>query len=376
MSIDKPEIDFPGGEPPADLEITDVWEGDGAGAKAGDTVQVHYVGVAYSTGEEFDASWNRGDPLEFRLGVGQVIAGWDQGVQGMRVGGRRQLVIPPGPGVRRPRCRTLDRAGGDADLRLRPRLGLTGRGRGLSRGASAKPRRSPRRHDPRRPARRLGFARRDSDLPGVGFGSHHWLAGDEQTVQLFVTVDDLVAKLRGAATATDACSAGWSVRSLSTVAAPRLRAWTSWWRRSRRPAAGCWRAWRPGTRWWCIPYLKHCQAGRDGGFACQRRPAGRARPAGRRSHGASAESAASRRLRSPRARRAWGRRWADSAPWQAGPYGTSARDLLAAHAAELTGLAGRLRRPGRPRRAQEPDRMVITHGEPHAANVLGRRAAS
>lgn len=95
MSIEKPEVDFPGGEPPAELEITDVWEGDGAVAKAGDTVQVHYVGVAYSTGEEFDASWNRGDPLEFRLGVGQVIAGWDQGVQGMRVGGRRQLVIPP-----------------------------------------------------------------------------------------------------------------------------------------------------------------------------------------------------------------------------------------------------------------------------------------
>jgi len=96
MSIEKPEIDFPGGEPPADLEITDVWEGDGAVAKEGDTVEVHYVGVAYSTGEEFDASWNRGAPLEFRLGVGQVIAGWDQGVQGMRVGGRRQLVIPPG----------------------------------------------------------------------------------------------------------------------------------------------------------------------------------------------------------------------------------------------------------------------------------------
>jgi peptidylprolyl isomerase len=95
MSIDRPEIDFPGGEPPADLKITDMWEGDGAVAKAGDTVSVHYVGVAYSTGEEFDASWDRGDPLEFRLGVGHVIAGWDQGVQGMRVGGRRQLVIPP-----------------------------------------------------------------------------------------------------------------------------------------------------------------------------------------------------------------------------------------------------------------------------------------
>jgi peptidylprolyl isomerase len=96
MSISKPEVDFPGGEPPADLEITDIWEGDGKVAGPGDTVRVHYVGVAYSTGEEFDASWNRGEPLEFRLGVGQVIAGWDQGVQGMKVGGRRQLVIPPG----------------------------------------------------------------------------------------------------------------------------------------------------------------------------------------------------------------------------------------------------------------------------------------
>ena len=95
MSIEKPEVDFPGGEPPADLQVTDVWEGDGAVAKAGDTVEVHYVGVAYSTGEEFDASWNRGAPLQFQLGVGQVIAGWDQGVQGMKVGGRRQLIIPP-----------------------------------------------------------------------------------------------------------------------------------------------------------------------------------------------------------------------------------------------------------------------------------------
>ncbi|MFF4348310.1 FKBP-type peptidyl-prolyl cis-trans isomerase [Streptomyces sp. R41] len=94
MSIEKPEIDFPGGEPPADLEIKDIWEGDGPVAKAGDFVKVHYVGVAFSTGEEFDASWNRGTPLEFQLGVGQVISGWDQGVQGMKVGGRRQLIIP------------------------------------------------------------------------------------------------------------------------------------------------------------------------------------------------------------------------------------------------------------------------------------------
>ncbi len=95
MSNGKPEVDFPGGEPPAELEITDLREGDGAVATAGSTVRVHYVGVAFSTGEEFDASWDRGEPLEFRLGAGQVIAGWDQGVQGMRVGGQRQLIIPP-----------------------------------------------------------------------------------------------------------------------------------------------------------------------------------------------------------------------------------------------------------------------------------------
>jgi peptidylprolyl isomerase len=95
VSIEKPEIDFPGGEPPADLEIKDIWEGDGPEAEAGSTVSVHYVGVAFSTGEEFDASWNRGAPLRFQLGVGQVIPGWDRGVQGMRVGGRRQLLIPP-----------------------------------------------------------------------------------------------------------------------------------------------------------------------------------------------------------------------------------------------------------------------------------------
>ncbi|BDH04673.1 MULTISPECIES: FKBP-type peptidyl-prolyl cis-trans isomerase [Streptomyces] len=94
MSIEKPEVDFPGGEPPKDLEIKDIWEGDGEVAEAGDFVKVHYVGVAFSTGEEFDASWNRGTPLDFQLGIGQVIQGWDKGVQGMKVGGRRQLVIP------------------------------------------------------------------------------------------------------------------------------------------------------------------------------------------------------------------------------------------------------------------------------------------
>ena len=70
-------------------------EGDGAVARAGQIVTVHYVGVLYQTGEQFDASWDRGQPFKFELGAGRVIAGWDDGVEGMRVGGRRELVIPP-----------------------------------------------------------------------------------------------------------------------------------------------------------------------------------------------------------------------------------------------------------------------------------------
>ena len=95
MSADKPEIDFPEGPPPTELEVTELIEGVGKEATTGSTVSVHYVGVAHSTGEEFDASYNRGAPLDFRLGIGQVNSGWDQGVQGMKVGGRRRLVIPP-----------------------------------------------------------------------------------------------------------------------------------------------------------------------------------------------------------------------------------------------------------------------------------------
>ncbi|MEU9420642.1 FKBP-type peptidyl-prolyl cis-trans isomerase [Streptomyces sp. NPDC051000] len=92
--LEKPEIDFPEGAAPADLVIEDIWVGDGAEAKVGAFIKVHYVGVAFSTGEEFDASWNRGSALAFQLGVGQVIKGWDQGVQGMKVGGRRKITIP------------------------------------------------------------------------------------------------------------------------------------------------------------------------------------------------------------------------------------------------------------------------------------------
>jgi peptidylprolyl isomerase len=92
---DKPEVDFPGGEPPADLQLIDLREGDGEAAEPGRTAVVHYVGVAFSTGEEFDASYDRGEPFAFPLGGGRVIAGWDQGVVGMKIGGRRQLTIPP-----------------------------------------------------------------------------------------------------------------------------------------------------------------------------------------------------------------------------------------------------------------------------------------
>ncbi len=94
MALERPLVDPPQGDAPSELTIDDLIVGDGPEAMAGQTVGVHYVGVAWSTGEEFDASWNRGDVFRFGLGAGQVIAGWDQGVQGMKVGGRRRLTIP------------------------------------------------------------------------------------------------------------------------------------------------------------------------------------------------------------------------------------------------------------------------------------------
>jgi peptidylprolyl isomerase len=93
-SDSKPAVGAPSGEPPTDLVIDDIEVGTGDEAQAGQDVEVHYVGVAWSTGDQFDASWDRGQTFSFRLGGGQVIGGWDQGVQGMRVGGRRQLTIP------------------------------------------------------------------------------------------------------------------------------------------------------------------------------------------------------------------------------------------------------------------------------------------
>jgi peptidylprolyl isomerase len=95
MAPTKPEVDPHDGPAPADLLIEDITVGDGPEATAGQFVSVHYVGVAHSSGEQFDASWDRGEAFQFPLGGGRVIAGWDQGVQGMKVGGRRKLVIPP-----------------------------------------------------------------------------------------------------------------------------------------------------------------------------------------------------------------------------------------------------------------------------------------
>ncbi|MGH2918864.1 MAG: FKBP-type peptidyl-prolyl cis-trans isomerase [Solirubrobacteraceae bacterium] len=94
----KPDIPQPAGTPPDELLTDDVVVGDGAAAKPGDHVTVQYVGVSFSSGQEFDASWNRGRPFDFPLGAGQVIQGWDYGVTGMKEGGRRTLVIPPSLG--------------------------------------------------------------------------------------------------------------------------------------------------------------------------------------------------------------------------------------------------------------------------------------
>ena len=96
---EKPHVYVPAGEaPPAELVIEDIEVGTGDEAKAGHSVEVHYAGNAWSTRQQFDASWDRGETFTFRLGAGQVIGGWDQGVAGMKVGGRRRLVIPPSLG--------------------------------------------------------------------------------------------------------------------------------------------------------------------------------------------------------------------------------------------------------------------------------------
>jgi peptidylprolyl isomerase len=97
MPAEKPHVYVPAGEvPPADLVTEDLEAGDGDEAVRGSQVEVHYVGVSWRTRKQFDASWDRGETFSFSLGAGQVITGWDEGVAGMRVGGRRRIVIPPG----------------------------------------------------------------------------------------------------------------------------------------------------------------------------------------------------------------------------------------------------------------------------------------
>jgi len=96
--FEKPTVTVPAGDPPGELQIEDIVVGDGPEAQRGATVNVDYVGVSWSTGQEFDASWNRGQVFSFGLGAGMVISGWDQGVAGMKVGGRRKLTIPPDMG--------------------------------------------------------------------------------------------------------------------------------------------------------------------------------------------------------------------------------------------------------------------------------------
>ncbi|KZF03503.1 MAG: FKBP-type peptidyl-prolyl cis-trans isomerase [Rhodococcus sp. (in: high G+C Gram-positive bacteria)] len=89
----KPIIEFQAGPPPVDLVIVDLVEGDGTEAVPGGNVEVHYVGVEFESGEEFDSSWNRGESIKFPLRG--LIQGWQDGIPGMKVGGRRQLTIPP-----------------------------------------------------------------------------------------------------------------------------------------------------------------------------------------------------------------------------------------------------------------------------------------
>lgn len=94
--LSKPEVEVPSDQAPSyQLELEDIAGGDGDEAVAGRVVEVHYVGVSWQTGRQFDASWDRGQTFKFGLGKGQVISGWDQGVAGMKVGGRRRITIPP-----------------------------------------------------------------------------------------------------------------------------------------------------------------------------------------------------------------------------------------------------------------------------------------
>jgi peptidylprolyl isomerase len=91
----KPKVGNPSGPPPKKLEMEDLIVGKGATATSGKQLTVNYVGVLFESGKEFDASWERKQPFPFELGAGMVIPGWDKGLEGMKVGGRRKLTIPP-----------------------------------------------------------------------------------------------------------------------------------------------------------------------------------------------------------------------------------------------------------------------------------------
>ncbi|MFE6083009.1 FKBP-type peptidyl-prolyl cis-trans isomerase [Streptomyces virginiae] len=93
--LTKPEVEVPEGDAPQELAVRDIVVGDGAEAKPGRVIRVHYVGVTFESGVEFDSSWDRGEPFKFAVGGGRVIKGWDRGIRGMKVGGRREIVIPP-----------------------------------------------------------------------------------------------------------------------------------------------------------------------------------------------------------------------------------------------------------------------------------------
>ncbi|MEU5146142.1 FKBP-type peptidyl-prolyl cis-trans isomerase [Streptomyces yangpuensis] len=91
----RPVIERPEGAAPEELTVRDLVVGDGPEAKPGRVVRVHYVGVTFASGREFDASWDRGEPFKFAVGGGRVIKGWDRGIRGMKVGGRREIIVPP-----------------------------------------------------------------------------------------------------------------------------------------------------------------------------------------------------------------------------------------------------------------------------------------
>ncbi|MDF1487472.1 FKBP-type peptidyl-prolyl cis-trans isomerase [Tessaracoccus caeni] len=95
MSSEKPVFEIPNDQPPTVLVLEDITVGDGAEASVGTMISAHYVGKSWSNGRQFDASWDRGEALTFPLGAGRVIQGWDQGIVGMKVGGRRKITIPP-----------------------------------------------------------------------------------------------------------------------------------------------------------------------------------------------------------------------------------------------------------------------------------------